>query len=151
MVKLFIRLASLGSLISAMTAVGGCASAKPVALDVHIRDAVTHDPISGALVVGDTPSQDHPFSVASLLGETGPLASRADSDLAGKARIEGLMDRPLRITIIVQQRAPRFILLDPHPGTTGKTLDWASLTRDSAPGGDEASSGNLEVRVEPAR
>jgi hypothetical protein len=93
-----------------------CAPA-PRPLLVEVRDAHTKRPAAGVSVVAQTPSRDHPFSIASLLGQTGPHDARAQTDARGVARLEFMPGRPVRLGVLAPGWDAGFVLFDPDaPG-----------------------------------
>ncbi len=78
----------------------------PIGLHVWVRDASTHQPIEGAVVVADTIARDHPFSAATILSQTGPESSRARTDAQGAAVVNMLDDREYRLVIWASGHPP---------------------------------------------
>jgi hypothetical protein len=131
----------------ALLMAGGCASWTEVPLEVYLRDAKDGKPVSGATVMAEVPSRDHPFSIATMLGQTQPVTSRATTDSKGVARVKAIAERPVRLGFIGAGHAPGFVLLDPVPsGAAGAAAVWMPVTTDGS-GGDALPG--LEVRVEP--
>ena len=120
-----------------LACVGGCAAPSSV-FTVSVRDAQSKSPVAGAVVVADTPNRDHPFSIASILGQAGPLSARATTDAQGRASMAGLDGRPIRIGVFADGRAPAFRLFDCAGGP-----EWAELDV----GGSEPG-GAIEVRID---
>lgn len=116
----------------------GCAHERTSYLMLTVTDAQTHKPLSGVKVQADTCSRNHPFSVASMLGQTGPVSSVAYSDDAGRARVEYLDGRPVRIGVLMHGYPISVSLLE-EP--------WRGATSVSDTAAD--SPHRIEVRVEP--
>jgi len=105
---------------------GACSASRSTLL-VEVRDAATGEPAAGASVVADVPSRNHPFSVASLLGQTGELATRSAADGRGRARVEYLAGRPVRLGVLEPGWDTGFVLLDPDaPGFAAEGDGWIS-------------------------
>lgn len=82
-------------------------------LTVQVRDAATLEPAAGVNVVGQTPSRDHPFSIATMLGQTGPNSSSAVTDAQGRATITYIPGRPVRLGLLGEGWDPSIVLIDP--------------------------------------
>lgn len=113
-------------------------------LDVEVRDRVSHQPAAGVRVFADVPSRDHAFSIASILGTTGPVFLRGVTDEHGRARLAYIAGRPVRLGVLEAGWCPGTILIEPD-----------SALFDSArwyPSEDTASAGErlAEYRVMPA-
>ena len=80
----------------------GCAGPDIAALSVLVLDQETGEVISGAKVVADTPSHDHPLSVESMLGRTGPILNTAYTDSSGETVVEYAAGRPVRIGVLAR-------------------------------------------------
>lgn len=84
---------------------------------VEVRDAITHEPARNVTVFADVPSQDHPFSVASLLGRTGPIDSRAMTNDYGLAELQRIDGRPVRLGVLSAGWAVGEVFINPDaPG-----------------------------------
>lgn len=103
---------------------------------LFLRDAETSAPIPGATILAEVPSRDHPLSIDSILGRTGPLDSRATTNAEGRADIALVPDRPVRIGILRLGYPPSFALLDPAPA---ESTSWLSAN-DVSP--------SIEFRIE---
>lgn len=90
-------LACLGLTCLGLTA---CSAAPTTSLRVIVRDARSNDPLPGVIVTGETCSRDHPFSIASLLGQTGPRDQQVRTGPDGRAALTVLADWPIRLTAI---------------------------------------------------
>lgn len=95
----------------ATAALPGCSPTRST-LTVEVRDAATGEPAPGVTVLADVPSRNHPFSVASLLGQTGPVSSRGTTDAKGVATVDRIEDRPFRLTIVPEGGTPESDLWD---------------------------------------
>ena len=80
----------------------GCAGPDSSALSVLVSDASTGEPLAGAKVVADTPSHDHPFSISSMLGQTGPRQSVGYTDDRGLAIVEYATGRAVRVGVLAR-------------------------------------------------
>ncbi len=69
-------------------------------LSVEVRDAATKEPAAGVTVIADVPNRNHPFSIASLLGQTGEVSTRAVTDQRGRAELSAIQGRPVRISVL---------------------------------------------------
>jgi hypothetical protein len=78
----------------------GCASEPKAVLLVQVSDAGSGAPIAGAKVQAETAARNHPLSVSSLLGQTGPMTSTGFTDANGQATLEYLSGRPVRIAAL---------------------------------------------------
>lgn len=86
-------------------------------LIVEVREAKSHQPASDVTVVADVPARDHPLSVASLLGQTGPLSSRASTDVRGVAMVRFVPGRPLRLGVLAPGWTTGLVIVEPDaPG-----------------------------------
>lgn len=136
-----------------LAGLSGCASDKPATLAVRIRDHATQLAAPNTLVIAETPSRNHPFSIASLLGQTKDESSRATTDTEGKAQVTCLINRPLRITLIAEGRDAGFIFIDPHAATTGQAMDWTFISARDATGQTNINNGSsasgFDLRIEP--
>lgn len=103
---LLIAAAAAPAACTAETGVFRTAGGPEKAVQVRIRDAATAAPIAGAAVSAEMASRDHPFSAASIMGQTGPDASRASTDERGEALVTVLDDREYRIVVWAPGRAP---------------------------------------------
>ncbi|MCC6322824.1 MAG: hypothetical protein IT438_15480 [Phycisphaerales bacterium] len=86
--------------VLAAALVGCSADTTSASLRVLVADASSQAPIAGAEVIAETPSRDHPFSIQTLFGETGPVRTSASTDSAGVALVEFIPGRPVRIGVI---------------------------------------------------
>lgn len=127
----------------ALAMLQGCSPTK-VTLDVAVRDAITAEPVVGCRVLAETPSKDHPFSIASLLGQTGPFDSSAVTDARGRATLVGLESRAVRLGVWPRGESPRFVLVE-EPAADGRAA-WVHLL--GTPGAGERA---MEVRVLESR
>lgn len=142
------RLAVLALALLALAVLcSGCASEPMSTLLVHVRSGPDGQPLQGAMVLAETPSRDHPFSVESLLGQTGPRSDSALTDSQGAAAVHCPRERPVRIGIITPAGVASFTLLDPHPGLTGIASDWTAA--DGAASVPANNPEAVEFRVEP--
>ncbi|MBY0311317.1 MAG: hypothetical protein K2W85_04555 [Phycisphaerales bacterium] len=123
----------------ALAMLQGCSPTK-VTLDVAVRDAITAEPVVGCRVLAETPSKDHPFSIASLLGQTGPFDSSAVTDARGRATLVGLESRALRLGVWPRGGAPRFVLIEDVGSADAEV--WWDVT--GTPGSVERG---MQVRV----
>lgn len=99
--------------ITACLALAAC-GASTAPLTVEVRDAATHEPAQGITVVADVPSKFHPFSVGSMLGQTGPDASHAKTDAGGRATVQYIPGRPVRLGVLAPGWDEGFLLIDPE-------------------------------------
>ncbi len=127
------------SIIAAALLVG-CAASDNSSLSVEVSDAATGAPVANAKVVADTPSHDHPFSIATMLGLTGPEFSTAFTDDHGRAVVEYATGRPVRIGVLARGY-PLLIRIIDRPW-----LGEEELLGDT----DSATSSRLRARVAPA-
>lgn len=81
---------------------GGCASEPRAVLHVQVSDAGSGAPIVGAKVQAETAARNHPLSVSSLLGQTGPVTSTGFTDDDGRATLEYLSGRPVRVAALAR-------------------------------------------------
>lgn len=127
-------------LVLALVWMTGCSSDPSAQLRVRVLEGKTLEPVVGARVIAETPSQDHPFSVRTILGETGPIRSTAETNRAGEALVLYHPGRPVRIGAILPGYPVTMQLCEePWKGMT-------VLTPDAAPAGEPS----LRVMVEPA-
>lgn len=98
---------------TACLALAAC-GASTAPLTVEVRDAATHKPASGVTVVADVPSKFHPFSIASMLGQTGPDASHAKTGADGRATVQYIPGRPVRLGVLAPGWDEGFLLIDPE-------------------------------------
>jgi hypothetical protein len=98
-----------------------CCGPSTAPLGVEIRDAATRAPVAGATVIADVPSRNHPLSVATLLGQTGPKSSRAVTDADGRAGVAYVPDRPVRLTVVPAGGVPESLLWD-APGDAWRAM-----------------------------
>lgn len=56
----------------------------------------------GAKVQAETAARNHPLSVSSLLGQTGPVTSTGFTDDDGRATLEYLSGRPVRVAALAR-------------------------------------------------
>lgn len=128
-----------------------CASEEMCSLRVQFRRGGVvggeHQPVYPGVIFAETPSRDHPFSIATLLGQTGPKSTNVLPDERGEAVITIPRDRPLRLGVMTHDWGPGFVFLDPHPGLSGQARDWMPLQLEAGKGGDPRLL--IEVRVEP--
>lgn len=110
--------------LAALTAAPGCAPAK-IPLHIELRDAASASPVIGCRVFAETPSKDHPFSIASILGQTGPAASNATTDARGAAILTGLTGRAVRLVVWPTGEGPRCLLLDDAQAAEGTS--WCDV------------------------
>jgi hypothetical protein len=89
-----------------------CSSPSMQPLMVTVTDAATHSPVHAAEVIADVPSKDHPFSVNSIFGLTGPLSNSAFTDERGIATVNYATGRPVRITVLAPLYSPVIQLLE---------------------------------------
>lgn len=79
----------------------GCSGSGPTtSLRIQVQDAASGQPLAGVVVIGETCSRDHPFSVASLVGQTGPRDARAWTGADGRASLTVPTDWPVRVTAV---------------------------------------------------
>ncbi len=76
------------------------------ALRLSVRDRDTLKPIAGAAIAAETASRHHPFSAASILGQTDAQSSRARTDDHGRATVQTLEGREFRIVVWAPGRPP---------------------------------------------
>ncbi len=88
--------------ILAVVPLAGCAGPDVAALSVRVTDSTTGAPMANAKVVADTPSHDHPLSIESMLGQTGPIEKNVYTDEAGVAVVQYAAGRPVRIGVLVR-------------------------------------------------
>jgi hypothetical protein len=125
------RLRAAGVVAATLT-LAAC-SAPQTTLNLEARDAATRAPAAGLTVIAETPSNNHPFSISSLLGQTEAVSTRLTTDAAGAAVVTVPDNRPLRLTVLSPGADPQTLLLDPLPTTP---TDWLPM-------------GATEVRVGP--
>ncbi|MFN7021556.1 MAG: hypothetical protein ACK4WH_09550 [Phycisphaerales bacterium] len=127
-------------LVLALVMVTACSSDPSAQLRVRVLDGQTLDAVVGAVVIAETPSQDHPFSVRTLLGETGPIRSTAETNQAGEALVLFCPGRPVRIGAVMPGYPVTMQLCEePWKGPIELIPDAAS-----------AGEPSLRVIVEPA-
>jgi hypothetical protein len=93
------------SLVVAFLAVlplAACAGPDVAALSVLVTDSTSGAPMANAKVIADTPSHDHPLSIESMLGKTGPIEKNVYTDEAGVAVVEYAAGRAVRIGVLVR-------------------------------------------------
>lgn len=118
----------------------GCAGPDRSSLRVAVSDAATGAPVADAKVVADTPSRNHPFSISTMLGLTGPESSVAYTDERGVAVVEHAVGRPVRIGVLARDY-PLLIRYIDEPW-----LGEADLLGDTS----SATSARLRALVAPA-
>lgn len=92
---------------------GGCGpTVKP--MRVEVRDAATKEPAAGVTVFADVPSKDHPFSIATLLKQTGPLSWRAKTGERGVAELNYAEGRPVRVGVLSAGWAVGVVMVEPE-------------------------------------
>ncbi len=101
---------------------------------VFVRDRDTMRPIQGAAVAVETASRDHPFSAASILGQTGPDDSRATTNEHGEVRLTWLEGREFRVVIWTPGRSPAVLGPVTLNGASGAWLDPALPPGTADPG-----------------
>lgn len=111
-----------------------CAAPR-ASLSLEARDAATRAPAAGLTLFAETPSNNHPFSISSLLGQTEAESQRLTTDGAGAASVSVPDGRPLRLTILPPGGEPQTLLIDPLPV---EPTAWLPL-------------GPAEVRVTPGK
>lgn len=89
-------------LVIALLLAGGCASEPRAQLRVDVSDAASGAPIVGAKVQAETLARNHPLAVSSLLGQTGPVTSTGFTDEAGRATLEYVVGRPVRVAALAR-------------------------------------------------
>lgn len=106
-----------GAVVAVIGLLSGCA-ASTVDVGVSVRDAVTHEPATGVRVVALVPSNNHPFSIASLLGNTKELQSDGVTDAQGRAVVQRVPGRPLRLSVLSPGWLPGCVDVDPSGAWT---------------------------------
>lgn len=102
-----------GVFVALLACTGGCgSSASPLALQV--RDRATGEPARRVLVIADVPNRNHPFSVASLLGQTRELSTRERTDDAGRVVLSFVPGRVVRLSVLEQGWGGGTVLIDPQ-------------------------------------
>lgn len=101
--------------LAAAGATAGCQSAPLAPVQVQVLDPSRGEPIHDAAVFAESLARDHPFSIATLLGQTGARRDEGRTDDAGRVQLTFIADRPLRIGILAPGYAPLIRLLDPAP------------------------------------
>ena len=105
----------VGLIAWCVCAVGGCGPSVQ-GLRVEVRDAATKEPAAGVTVFADVPSRDHPFSIATLLKQTGPLSWRAKTDEHGVAELKYAEGRPVRVGVLSAGWAVGAVMVDRPEG-----------------------------------
>lgn len=111
-------------------------------LTVEVRDAVTHEPAANITVVADVPSRYHPFSIATMLGETGPQAFKAQTDAQGRVVVQYVPGRPVRLGVLQPGWDLGFVLIDPE------AVDFVPTAWHFSPELPKVSAHQPEYRVE---
>jgi hypothetical protein len=121
----------------AIAVLSGCAGPDIAALSVLVMDQASGEVISGAKVVADTPSHEHPLSVESMLGQTGPMLKTGYTDSSGTAVVEYAVGRPVRIGVLA--RGYPLLIESIDQPWLGETVLM----------GDREGTKQLRARVEP--
>jgi hypothetical protein len=89
---------------------------------VFVRDAATHAPAQGVVVIADVPNKNHPLSVASLLGKTKETSSSATTDEEGRALLSFIPGRAVRLSVLAVgwERGSLLLEDDPHASADGR-------------------------------
>lgn len=111
-------------------------------LTIEVRDAATHEPAANITVVADVPSRYHPFSVATILGETSALAFKATTDAQGRAVVQYVPGRPVRLGVLQPGWDLGFVLIDPE------AVDFVPTAWHSSRELPKAADHQPEYRVE---
>lgn len=94
-------------------------------LTVEVRDFETREPVVGARVMAEVPSQDHPKSVATFLKLTGPVSSEGVTDNQGRANVQYVIGRPVRFFVWAPGQGPCSVLVE--SGLDDGVIDWTRV------------------------
>ncbi len=127
-------------LFIAMVLLGGCLpGSRPIAATVEVRDATTHDPVSGATVhiSGGQPFVPHGKAIGPPISPwPAPRYSRQVTDEQGSVNVEIAGNRPNWLTVSDPRYTPTTILLRADATNVYGATSWT---------GDGSSK--LEVRA----
>lgn len=122
-------------------ATGGCSTPTFAPLTVTVTEANGGEPVPMAKVLAEVPSKDHPFSVQTIFGETGPLSHSAFTNSDGVAVVQYAVGRPVRVGVLAPRHSLVMQMIDePWQGRVEMT---------GIPDGPEAAA--LHVVIEPRR
>lgn len=101
-----------------MCVLASCAAdPAPRGLGVVVRDGATEQPLAGVAVRAEVAAHNHPFSVASMLGATGPHTTEGRTDQSGRAELMYTPGRAVRICAVAPGYDPLIdIVEDPGSG-----------------------------------
>lgn len=100
-------LVGVSAVCLSLAALSGCGGPASVAAVVSVRDAESAQPVVGATLVVQSKSRDHPLSIDTILGRTGPAEHRRTTDELGMARITLIEGRLTRISVLPSDRGSR--------------------------------------------
>lgn len=110
---------------------------------VEVRRSDTHEPVVGALMIAQSSAKDHPLSVDSILGKTGPLESRGMTGADGRATVEIVEDRYVRIGVVAPQAGAAMAFAG-FDASDARWNAWKVLAPNSS---GDAAAASLELRV----
>ncbi len=110
---------------------GGCVGPDSERAVIELRTVETRSPIVGALIIAHSTSRYHPLSVAAQLGWLGPLESRATTDANGRAEVEWIRGRTLRVGVLASD--------------SGASMAFANFDRSGVLTEDQPNSGTGSI------
>lgn len=101
----------------------GCTGPSGIPVQVGVGVYRAGVPVEGARVVSHSTSRDHPFSVETLLGKTGPIDDVGETDADGEVTLEVFADRDSRVVVITPPPQVEIVTL-----WTGFSTRWQRPT-----------------------
>ena len=141
-----------------LLAATGCASSHTyLPMTIEVRDKLTREPVSDALVVARTVHLYLPLSYLlrvelpllgsdPILNPSPPRWAHGTTGEDGIIRLEVIADHPVQIMVIAGGYDPQVVYLEKHPGITGEPSGW--LEADPAAATAQGPP-RLEVRFLP--
>lgn len=103
----------------------GCASARPLA--VNVRDADSLRPVGGAIVIANAQDPIHPLDLAGQFSAArGPEVHRLTTDESGVATARIGPRKAVRLLVLAPGYQPVSLFLDPPPGALRVNLKAGS-------------------------
>jgi hypothetical protein len=107
----------------------GCASTT-APIDITVRDALSDQPLAGAIVTAETPTQYHPMDLESIiLFKWVGSSERAITDEDGRTQLHVMVDRPARIVVCATGRGTQHAFLD--IGLREADASWREMEGES--------------------
>ncbi|MHC4083505.1 MAG: hypothetical protein ACYS15_08455 [Planctomycetota bacterium] len=139
-------------------ALGACSSSstyKP--MTVSVRDKLTREPLSGAVVhartghwflpMGYIANKDAPMMGRDpILDGSPPRSEQAVTAADGTVRLEVIVDHPVQIIVLAAGYEPQVIDVVEHPANKGELTEWLDADPDPAL---PSQAPRLEVRLTP--